>query len=83
MPTHYSAMGITLANALIGGYNSRKRLGRPSSSQPLKKPKLKHFTFRGAEKSHWCHMCHKKKIRSETEWYCRECQFSYATMEKT
>ena len=79
---HYSAMGIktmkefriTLANALIGDYNTRKRLGLPSSSQPLKKPKLEHFPFRGAEKSRRCYMCNKKKIRSETVWYCRECQ---------
>ena len=65
-----------LARSLIGEYASRKRPGRPSGSQPVKRFCSSHFPVRGAEKAHRCHYCHSyKHERHETVWYCRDCQF--------
>ena len=43
-----------LAMALIGGYNSRKKRGRPSSQQPTKKFYTSHFPTRMAKKGYRC-----------------------------
>ena len=64
-----------LAMALIGGYNSRKKRGRPSSQQPNKKFCTSHFPTRAEKKGYRCFFCHNYlQRRRETIWYCKDCQ---------
>ena len=66
---------VDLAKDLIGNYNSRKRLGRPSTTSSVKKFCQHHFPVRGAERVHRCHYCSRYcQRRRETVWYCQDCE---------
>ena len=65
---------VDLAKELIGNYNSRKRLGRPSTTS-VKKFCQRHFPVRGVERVHHCYYCSRYcQRRRETVWYCQDCQ---------
>lgn len=65
----------SLAHALVGDYNSRKRRGRPiSSAAPSHNFTMDHFPLR-AEKRGRCYYCyHVKKRRHDTAWSCMTCK---------
>ena len=66
---------VRLANELIGNYNSRKRRGRPSQSQPIRGFSSQHFPSKAEKRRNRCHFCLKYKgIRRETVWECKDCQ---------
>ena len=65
-----------LARQLIGGYCSRRRAGR--GSQQLRPLPLRHFPTKtpssnSERKRGRCSLCHEKKRRSDTQWFCVEC----------
>ena len=67
-----------LANELIGNYNSRKRRGRPSQSQPIRGFSSQHFPSKAEKRRNRCHFCLKYKgIRRETVWECKDCQMHF------
>ena len=64
-----------LATELIGNYCSRKRPGR--GGHVVKPLALLHFPIRilceNGPKRGRCALCQQKKRRSDSPWYCREC----------
>ena len=52
----------TLANLLIGDYNSRKRRGRPSLQQPVNRFCSAHFPTKAERKGNRCYHCYKINI---------------------
>ena len=67
---------VDLAQALIGDYSSRKRLGRPSRNPQPKRFCQHHFPTRGASTPHRCYYCHNfRHERHATVWYCKDCEF--------
>ena len=64
-----------LATELIGNYCSRKRPGR--GSHVVKSLPLLHLPIRilceNGPKRGRCALCKQKKRRSDSQWYCREC----------
>ena len=69
---------VRLANELIGNYNSRKRRGRPSQSQPIRGFSSQHFPSKAEKRRNRCHFCLKYKgIRRETVWECKDCQMYF------
>ena len=69
---------LQLASKLIGTYMSRKRAGRPRSTQmepPTSQMRLDHYPSHGG-KSRRCRYCISHRIpsrRSETVWVCQSC----------
>jgi len=65
----------SLARELIGGYNSRKRRGRPSAtSNSASTFNSDHFPIRHTRRSR-CYYCFHNRghKRQDTPWYCKEC----------
>lgn len=65
---------IDLANEMIGQYNSRKRKGRPCSTQPTKRFCLSHFPTKAEHRRNRCYYCANfLQKRADTVWECRDC----------
>jgi len=71
---------LQLAEALIGDYNSRQKIGRPRSStahpQPIPVPQ--HFPTKSEVKRRcvYCQTCRSPPCRRESRWHCADCEGS-------
>ena len=69
------AFRADLAKQLIADYCSRKRLGRPALTRPIKRFCQAHFPTKASNRGHRCHYCYSyRHERHETVWYCNDCQ---------
>ena len=69
----YKDFRVSLAKSLIGTYNGRKRVGRPSTSaRPPRRLRVSHFPQKcNTGRCHYCHTVYHKQ--RHTTWFCQEC----------
>ena len=67
---------VLLADMLIGDYNSRKRRGRPSLMNPIKRFCSSHFPTKADKKGNRCYFCQTHLDRRETVWQCKDCDMN-------
>ena len=63
---------VCLSKELLEGYCTRKRRGRRPRLSP-KKFHCDHFPEKGDGKQHRCDYCRLQGKRSETKWFCSDC----------